>query len=70
MLQPKGGLCSVRASYCPCNPVVALMRLFPRPPCLQPGAYRFTVGMQDIHASLEADGEQLLGWLAGLHTPT
>lgn len=43
------------------------MRLFLHPPCLQPGAYRFTVGMQDIHASLEADGEQLLGWRAGLH---
>jgi hypothetical protein len=26
---------------------------------LQPGAYRFTVGMQDIHAALEEDGEPL-----------
>lgn len=24
---------------------------------MQPGAYRFTVGMQDIHAALEDDGE-------------
>lgn len=28
---------------------------------MRPGAYRFTVGMQDIHASLEADGTIVYG---------